>query len=203
MSDVERGARNISLITLEKLACALEVSASTLLAFAREPAGAETTVEAVLPDNLVDILFVEDRAEDVEMTMRALKKANIANPIQVVHDGAVALDFLFCTGPFAHRQGRRHPQIILLDLDLPKIDGLEVLRRLKADPRTRSIPVVVLTGSNLDTHINTSKRLGAAAYIVKPVGFENLSQVTPQLALQWALLRSKPAAAPQPARPRQ
>ena len=201
VSDVERGARNISLISIEKLASALEVSVSTLLAYPRAPGGNEPGTNFWSSDDLVDILFVEDRMEDVEMTLRALKKANIANHIQVVHDGAAALHFLFCTGEYAHRQGRQRPQIILLDLNLPKIDGLEVLRRIKADARTSSIPVVVLTCSNLDEHITTSKRLGAASYIVKPVGFRNLSEVTPHLSLQWGLLRARPApTAAEPAR---
>lgn len=200
VSDVERGARNLSLMSIEKLASALEISMSTLLAHLPEPQGVGTAARVISADDLVDILFVEDRPQDVELTLRALQQANFANRIQVVNDGAAALDYLFCAGPYAHRQGHPRPQIILLDLDLPKIDGLEVLRRIKADARTRSIPVVVLSGSNLDEHITTSKRLGAAAYIVKPVTFQNLSAVTPQLALQWGLLRVQPEAA-EPARP--
>jgi two-component system response regulator len=143
-------------------------------------------------DELVDILFVEDQADDAELTMQALKSAKITNRIHVVRDGAAALDFLFSTGEYARREPGSRPLMILLDLNLPKISGLEVLRRIKADPRTRSIPVVVLSASKQDRDIATSKRLGAEAYIVKPVDFQNLSQVTPQLSLQWALLKSRP-----------
>jgi two-component system response regulator len=137
----------------------------------------------------VDILFVEDNPDDVELTLRALKEANIANRIHVVRDGEAALNFLFCTGPFAKRQQDQRPQVILLDLGLPKIGGLEVLRRIRADERTRSIPVVVLTASRHDRDVVASKELGSEAYIVKPVDFQNLSEVTPQLSLSWALLK--------------
>ena len=136
----------------------------------------------------MDILFVEDQADDVELTTQALKSANITNRIHIVRDGAAALDFLFGNGEYAQRERSRRPQMVLLDLNLPKVSGLEVLRRIKADPRTRSIPVVVLTASKRDRDIATSKRLGAEAYIVKPVDFQNLSQVTPQLSLQWAAI---------------
>lgn len=138
---------------------------------------------------MVDILFVEDEAGDVEMTMQALNSANITNRIHVVRDGAAGLAFLFGTGKYARRERSSRPQMILLDLNLPKFSGLEVLRRVKADPRTSQIPVVVLTGSKNDRDIATSKRLGAEACIVKPVDFHNLSAVTPQLSLKWALLR--------------
>jgi two-component system response regulator len=109
-----------------------------------------------------------------------------------VRDGAAALNFLFGTGEYAHRERSSRPQMVLLDLNLPKVSGLEVLRRIKADPRTRSIPVVVLTASKQDRDITTSKRLGAEACIVKPVDFQNLSEVTPQLSLQWALVKPMP-----------
>jgi CheY-like chemotaxis protein len=127
----------------------------------------------------------------VQLTLQALKEAKIANPIQVVRDGAEALDFLFCTGPYAHRRPSDRPQVILLDLGLPKISGLEVLRRIKADPRTRTIPVVVLTGSRHDHGALASRELGTKAYIVKPVDFKNLSEVTPQLSLHWALVKPR------------
>jgi CheY-like chemotaxis protein len=135
----------------------------------------------------VDILFVEDDPHDAELAKDALK--GITNWVQVVRDGQAALDFLFCQGEFAQRQSNQRPQLVLLDLELPKIGGLEVLRRVKSDPRTATIPVVVLTGSDSDRDIRTSKRLGAAAYIVKPVEMGNLAHVTPILQFQWALVK--------------
>ena len=116
----------------------------------------------------------------------------MTNRMYIVRDGASALDFLFCKGHFAHRKRNDRPQMILLDLGLPKIDGLEVLRQIKTDPRTRTIPVVVLTASRRDRDTAASKQLGAEGYIVKPVDFQNLSGVTPQLSLQWALLKRAP-----------
>jgi two-component system, response regulator len=192
ISDVERGARNVSLESIEKLALALEISVSALLTYDREPLSDTSQTRFLPPDELVDILFVEDNVDDVALTLRALKHANMSNRIHTVQDGAAALNFLFCTGEYAERRIGRCPQIVLLDLGLPKIDGLEVLRRIKADPRTSFIPVVVLTASGRHRDISTSKQLGAEAYIVKPVDFHNLSEVTPQLCLQWALLKPTP-----------
>lgn len=183
VSDIERGARNVSLESIDKLARALEISVAALFPQSDKPASATAS------DELVDILFVEDDPNDVQLTLAALREAKITNPIHVVGDGASALHFLFCTGPYAHRKPRHRPQVILLDLGLPKVSGLEVLRRIKADARTRSIPVVVLTGSLRDRDAIASKQLGTQAYIVKPVDFQNLSEVTPQLSLHWALLK--------------
>jgi CheY-like chemotaxis protein/predicted XRE-type DNA-binding protein len=188
ISDVERGSRNVSLKSIEKLADALGISVLTLFSDVNSNAPAE----ALHADELAEILLVEDDADDVLLVTEALKKANITNRIFVVRDGAAALDFLFCTGEFAYRKINDQPQVILLDLGLPKIDGLEVLRRVKADARTRAIPVVVLTSSKEDANIAACKRLGANTYIVKPVDFDNFSAATLQLQLQWALL--KPAA---------
>lgn len=177
---------------MHRLADALEVPLSVL--FSRvEDAGSGTAAEPALsPDELVDILIIEDSSEDAELAIKALKSAQITNRIFVVRDGAAALDFLFCRGEFAHRRRNDRPQIILLDLGLPKIDGIEVLRQVRNDPRTRTIPVIVLTASDRDRDIAASQRLGAEAYIVKPVDFQNLSGVTPQLSLQWALLKRAP-----------
>ena len=185
ISDVERGSRNVSLKSIEKLADALGVSVSTLFSDVNGHAAAQPLRE----DELVEILLVEDNTNDVLLAMEALKNANITNRVFVVRDGAAALDFLFCTGQFAYRRVHDHPQIILLDLNLPKIDGLEVLRRIKADPRTRTIPVIVMTSSKADRDIAAAKRLGAETYIVKPVGFQNFSTMTLKLSLQWALLK--------------
>jgi CheY-like chemotaxis protein len=185
VSDIERGARNVSLESIGKLASAMEIPVATLFSQSDMP---------TLPtasDELVDILLVEDNPDDVQLTLQALKEAKITNPIQVVRDGAEALDFLFCTGSYAHRRPGNRPQVILLDLGLPKISGLEVLRRIKEDPRTRSIPVVVLTGSRHDRDALASRELGTKAYLVKPVDFKNLSEVTPQLSLHWALVKPR------------
>jgi len=175
--------------SIEKLARALEVSIPTLFAASGDQLPDAVPVRHLSPDELVDILLVEDNDDDVTLCMHGLQAANITNRIRVVRDGEEALDFLFCEGKYKHRRLNDQPQVILLDLNLPRVNGLEVLRRIKADPRTRSIPVVVLTSSNRDRDIQTSKRLGAETYIVKPVDFQNLSQVTPQLSFRWALLK--------------
>jgi CheY-like chemotaxis protein/DNA-binding XRE family transcriptional regulator len=185
--DVERGARNVTLRSIEKLAQALEISVSTLLAYARQPQSPGSRAEEFAADEMVNILFVEDNSADIGLTTAGLK--NITNRIHVVRDGQAALNFLFGTGEYAHRKTPCRPQLILLDLGLPKVDGLEVLRRIKADPRTSSIPVIVLTASARDRDLQISKQLGAEAYIIKPVDLQNLTRVTPQLNLQWALLK--------------
>jgi CheY-like chemotaxis protein/plasmid maintenance system antidote protein VapI len=189
VSDIERGARNVSLHSIERLAAALEISVSTLFAYDRELPESKLAAKQLYADELVDILYVEDQPNDVELTLRALEAANITNRIYVVRDGVEALDFLFCTGEYAHRRRNDRPQVILLDLNLPKLNGFEVLRRIKADPRTRLIPVVVLTVSKSSRDIAISKQLGAETYIVKPVDFRSFSEVTPQLSFQWALLK--------------
>jgi CheY-like chemotaxis protein/DNA-binding XRE family transcriptional regulator len=192
ISDVERGARNVSLESINRLATALELPLSILFARMEEMSSDRPPGPSLSPDELVDILIVEDSAEDAELTIKALKNVRITNRVYVVRDGAAAVDFLFCKGEFEHRKRNDRPQLILLDLGLPKIDGLEVLRQIKGDPRTRTIPVVVLTVSSRDRDIAASQRLGAEAHIVKPVDFQNLTGVTPQLSLQWALLKRAP-----------
>ncbi len=183
VSDIERGTRNVSLENIDKLARALKVSVATLFDQPEKPSILRSS------EQLVDILLVEDNPDDVQLTLHALEKARITNPIEVVRDGAEALHFLFCTGSFSHRQFAARPQVILLDLGLPKISGIEVLRSIKSDSRTRSIPVVVLTASRHDRDVRLSKQLGVESYIVKPVGFQNLSAVTPGLSLNWALMK--------------
>lgn len=180
ISDLERGARNPSIESIEKLASALEISVSTL--FAQAGSGAEAK-------QLVEILLVEDNRRDVQLTLREFEKARIANPVHVVRDGVEALDFIFATGPYARRRSAGRPQIILLDLSLPKRNGLEVLRQIKADMRTQNIPIIVLTTSNRDIDINECRRMGAHGYIVKPVSFQNFSEVMRHFQFDWALLK--------------
>ncbi len=184
LCDVERGSRNVSLEIIDKLAHALEVSAATLFPGRRQ----QLPGKSVAAKELVNVLFVEDNTDDAALTLWALKEANVANHIDMVSDGASALDFLFCRGKYANRKPQDLPQLILLDLNLPKVSGLEVLRRIKSNPETRSIPVVVLTASRRSVDVAESQRLGAKSYIVKPVDFQNLSEVVPKLNLQWGII---------------
>ncbi|MEP6670481.1 MAG: response regulator [Chthoniobacter sp.] len=137
----------------------------------------------------MEILLVEDEPNDIELTQRAFKRARIVNPVHVVHDGMAALDFLFAKGIYADRHDKKPPGVILLDLKLPKLDGLEVLRRIRADERTKNIPVVILTASKFESDHAECRRLGINSYIVKPVDFRNFSEVTPQLQFDWKLVR--------------
>jgi len=143
--------------------------------------------------DFIEILLVEDNPNDEELTLYALKRNNISNHIQVVRDGAEALSYLFCTGPYAHREINNPPKVVLLDLKLPKIDGLEVLEKIKADERTRTIPVVMLTSSREERDIIESYQLGVNSYIVKPVDFEQFTDVVHQLGLYWMLLNQTPS----------
>ena len=142
--------------------------------------------------NDVEILLVEDNPNDVELTLHALKKNNIVNRVEIVRDGAEALDYLFATGMYAERDINHHPKVILLDLKLPKIDGLEVLKRLKADPRTQPIPVVVLTSSREESDLVESYHLGVNSYIRKPVDFNEFVETVRQLGLYWLVLNESP-----------
>ncbi len=142
--------------------------------------------------NEVEILLVEDNPRDVEMTLRALKKHNITNNVHIVKDGAEALEFVFASGAYASRNMLRKPKVILLDLKLPKVDGIEVLRKIKADERTRVIPVAVLTSSREDRDLQTCYELGVNSYIVKPVEFENFVKAVSELGLYWLLLNQPP-----------
>ena len=134
------------------------------------------------------ILLVEDNADDEALTLRALKKNNIGNTVVVVRDGAEALDFLFCSGVYANRDPRDKPQVILLDLKLPKVDGLEVLRRIRADPSTRTLPVVILTSSKEEQDVVNSYLIGVNSYVRKPVDFIQFVEAIRQLGLYWLVL---------------
>jgi two-component system response regulator len=145
--------------------------------------------------NLVetDILLVEDSAEDAELAIHTLRRENLANNIFVARDGEEALDFLFCRGPFAERGFEQLPKMVLLDLKLPKVDGLQVLREIKADPRTRQIPVVILTSSKEEPDLVRSYDLGANSYIQKPVDFEQFHQTLKTVGLYWIVINQRAA----------
>jgi two-component system, response regulator len=144
--------------------------------------------------NDVEILLVEDNPNDIELTLHALKKNNIVNRVEIVRDGAEALDYLFATGMYAGRDINQRPRVVLLDLKLPKVDGLEVLRRIKADARTQSIPVVVLTSSREESDLVESYHLGVNSYIRKPVDFEQFTEAVRTIGMYWLLLNEPPVA---------
>ena len=138
------------------------------------------------------ILLVEDNPDDVKLTVHAFKKCGIINPLTIVHDGVAALDYLFGTGAHAGRDPADLPTVMLLDLKLPKVDGLEVLRRLRADSRTHRLPVVILTSSKEDQDIIASYDLGANSYVRKPVDYDQFLDAVHQLGLYWLLLNESP-----------
>ncbi len=142
--------------------------------------------------NDVEILLVEDNPTDAELAMLALQERNLANKLVWVKDGAMALDFLFATGAYAGRQVENTPKVVMLDLQLPKVSGLEVLHRLKADQRTKKIPVVVLTSSKEDPDVKASYDLGVNSYISKPVDFDEFTKVVAELGLYWLLINRPP-----------
>ena len=194
VTDIERGTRNLTLESISKLAGALGVQ---IRDFFPPAFGSPTDLGADAPmtvEGPVDLLLVEDGARDVELTLEAFRQAKLANRVHVVRDGAAALDFIFCRGSYQSRLAELLPQAMLLDLNIPKVNGLEVLRQVKADKRAKEIKVVVLSGSRRDDDIREAMRLGAAGYIVKPLDFQNFSQITPKLDLWWTLLKPSPAA---------
>jgi two-component system response regulator len=142
--------------------------------------------------NAIEILLVEDNPHDVKLALHAFRTNNLINSVQVVRDGAEALEFIFCTDRYADRQIANGPKVILLDLKLPLVDGLEVLRRVKADPRTRMIPVVVMTSSKEERDVVESYKLGVNSYIVKPIDFEQFTETVRQLGFYWLLLNHPP-----------
>jgi CheY-like chemotaxis protein/DNA-binding XRE family transcriptional regulator len=195
VTDVERGARNLSLESISRLARALDVSIDLL--FSAFPAAHGS----VLPNNksmadpeAIDVVLVEDDPKDIELTVKAFAQAKFSNRIEVVRDGAAALDYLLRRGSSARRRSDARRQVVLLDLFLPKLNGLEVLREIRKNEVTQSIPVVVLTNSRSNTHLKQALGLGATAYILKPVGFENFSAITPRLNFYWSLINRNPQA---------
>jgi two-component system, response regulator len=151
-------------------------------------------IRTMMAEHAVEILLVEDDPGDTELTLRALRRYNVANHIEVVADGAEALDFLFRRGAYAARDAQTVPRVVLLDLKLPKINGLQVLRQVKADAHIRSIPVVVMTSSREDRDLEQAYQLGVNSYIVKPIDFEQFTEVVRQLGLYWLLLNEHPGA---------
>ena len=141
----------------------------------------------------VEILLVEDNPSDEELTLHALEKYHLANKIFVVRDGAEALDYIFAAGKYSDRDTNCHPKVILLDLKLPKVDGLEVLRRIKTEPKTQQIPVVLLTSSTEESDIVESYKLGVNSYIVKPVDFKQFTESIRDIGMYWLLLNEHPA----------
>lgn len=140
----------------------------------------------------VEILLVEDNAADLELTLHALRQNKLANKIEVVRDGEEALDFLFCRGRYGDRDINNPPKLVLLDLKLPKVDGLEVLRQIKGDAHTRVVPVVVLTSSKEDKDLIEGYRLGTNSYIQKPVDFEQFRETVRQLGMYWLVVNQPP-----------
>jgi CheY-like chemotaxis protein len=139
-----------------------------------------------------EILLVEDNPQDAELAIGALRRRNLANNLVHLRDGQAALDFLFCTGAYAGRDFRKQPKVVMLDVKLPKVDGIEVLRQIRADERTRLLPVVMLTSSREDRDVVETYKLGANSFIVKPVEFESFSEAVSNLGLYWLLLNEVP-----------
>jgi len=190
VTDIERGARNLSLQSIEKLASALQATIAELFAGSE----ADVSQPAVRQSGGdmgagVDILLAEADPNEVELTLQAFRAARMSNPVHLVHDGAEAMDFLFRQGQYARPWIPHRALVVLLDLSLPKLGGLEVLRRIRSDARTHDVPVVVLTDSAKRREIAGCRRLGCGHFLVKPVGFENFSQITPDLRFDWRLVR--------------
>lgn len=143
-------------------------------------------------ENAIEILLVEDNMSDAEMTIRALKKNNLANNILHLKDGAEALDFIFAQGNYSNRKIENKPKVILLDLKMPKVNGIQVLQKIKSDDRTKTIPVVVLTSSKEDPDIKECYNLGVNSYVVKPVQFEQFVKTISDLGLYWIILNQPP-----------
>jgi len=142
--------------------------------------------------NAIEILLIEDNLNDAELAIRSLRRHNLANHLFHVHDGVEALEFLFGTGAYSDRRTSPAPRVVLLDIKLPRVDGIEVLRRIKSDERTKTIPVVMLTSSKEERDVIDSYKLGANSYILKPVDFDKFAQVVSDLGLYWMVLNEPP-----------
>jgi two-component system response regulator len=146
----------------------------------------------MMENKLIEILLIDDNMNDAELMIRALKKNNMSGKLIHLKDGVEALDFVFCKGSFAERNFNNRPKVIFLDLKMPRIDGLEVLERIKKDEQTKSIPIVILTSSKQDQDMRKCYDLGASSYIVKPVAFDNFSKAVAELGFYWLLLNEQP-----------
>lgn len=190
ISDVERGARNLSLESINKLANALEISLPILFG---NPDASDLSSSAKPVDagaaNFVNILLVEDNIDDVALTLAAFKRARFLNAVHVAKDGVEAVDYFFGPQGVAGDPAKIQNLIILLDLQLPRLNGVEVLQRLKADRRTAALPVILLTASENEFDLGQCQKLGVTAYIPKPVNLQGLSQITPGFRLEWALMK--------------
>jgi two-component system response regulator len=149
-----------------------------------------------MTNQLVDVLLVEDNPDDIDLALFAFKKSNFSNRVHIVRDGAEALEYIFSTGQYSGRKIDHAPRLILLDLKLPKVDGLEVLRQVKSDPRTKNTPVVMMTSSREENDLIASYSLGVNSYIVKPVDFQQFVEATRTLGLYWLLLNEPPVPSP-------
>jgi len=189
VSDVEAGKRNPSLQSMQRLASAVGTSIGSVFGSMEGILADVRGKQSEQSERVVDILLVEDDRDDADIAITAFKKAGLTNRIEVTGSGQDALDFLFHRGKYVSRRASNRPELVLLDLKLPDMSGLEVLRRAKADEQTRSIPMVILSGSKKDEDLKAAMDLGADAYIVKPVDFENFSRLTPKMSFHWALIK--------------
>lgn len=195
VADIERGARNPSLLSLEKIARALKISFSTLFEPMQNfPAG---EAEAAKREP-VEILLVEDNVNDAESAVRAFREAHVTNHIHVAHDGAEAIEYLWHSARWENPALKHRPRLVLLALDLPKIEGIEVLRRIKSDPLTRNIPVIVLTVTRDNRHLPECRRLGVELYLTKPMDLARFCALLPQLSFVWGLLGQVDNEGPRP-----
>lgn len=184
IAGIEGGGRNITLKSIEKLAHALELPVAALLSESESGPAWETP----------GLLLAEGNTKDLESTLGVLREARLLNPIDVVCDGQALLDFLFLNNAYEERRPERSPQILLLDLHLPRVRALEALRRIKADKRVQSIHVIVLSGGRKDESVREAERLGAAGCLAKPLDFQEFSKITVRLKFNWALCQAAPRA---------
>ena len=184
VAGIEGGVRNVTLKVVDKLAKALQVPAATLLSGEVLEGNGHSRPQV---QNFVEILLAENNSDETQTTLLAFKETRFVNSVHVVRDGQETLDYLFCEGNYSGRRLEDRPKLLLLDVDLPKVKGLEVLRRIKADKRTLMIPVVMITTNQKNRDLAECRRMGVS-YVVKPVDLCRLTEVTPDLRLDWGLM---------------